>query len=66
MGEYTESRDIIKATALTVKEDRKVSWGTNEVREYLKEEDSKGSATRHRAEDDVNMIDENGGYSLEE
>ena len=65
MGEYTESREIIKATTPTVKDDRKVSWGINEVREYLKEEDSKGSATRHRAEDDVNMIDKNGGYPLE-
>ena len=54
----------MKVTTPTVKEDKKVSWGPNEVREYLKEEDSKGSATRHRAEDDVNMIDENGGYPL--
>ena len=60
-----QSSEIMEVTTPTGKEDKKVSWGINEVREYFKEEGSKGSATRHRAEDDVNMIDENGGYPLE-
>ena len=60
-----QSSETMEVTTPTAKEDKKVSWGINEVREYLKEEDSKGSATRHRAEDDVNMIDENSGYPLE-
>ncbi len=55
----------MEVTTPTGKECRKVSWGINEVREYLKEEGSKDGATRHRAEDDVDMIDKNGGYPLE-
>ena len=60
-----QSSEIMEVTTSTAKEDKKVSWGTNEVREYLKEEYSKSSAARHRAEDDVNMIDKNCGYPLE-
>jgi len=65
MDKQVQSSETIEVTTSAAKEDKKVSWGINEVREYLKEEDSKGSATRHRTEDDVNMIDENGGYPLE-
>ena len=69
MGEQTESRETMKVTTPTVKEDKKVSWGTNEVREYCKgedEEENKDLATRHQVEDDVNMVGDDGGNLSEE
>ena len=58
----------MEVTTPTVKEDRKVSWGPNEVREYCKgedEEDNKDVATRHRMED-VTMVVDDVGNSFEE
>ena len=68
MEEQTESRETMEATTPTVKEDRMVSWGPNEVREYCKgedEEDNKDVATRHRMED-VTMVVDDGGNPFEE
>ena len=64
MGEQMESGETMEATTPTVKEDRMVSWGPNEVREYCKGEDEEGNkdfATRHHMEDDVNMVVDDGG-----
>ena len=64
MEEQTVSRETMEVTTPTGKEDRMVSWGPNEVREYRKgedEEDNKDLATRRQVEDDVNMVVEEGG-----
>ena len=68
MEEQTGSRETMEATTPRVKEDRMVSWGPNEVREYCKgedEEDNKDSATRHHMED-VTMVVDDGGNPSEE
>ena len=54
----------MEVTTPTVKEDKKVSWGTNEVREYHEEEGEEGNkdlATRRQVEDDINMAVDDGG-----
>ena len=61
MGEQTESRETMEVTTPTVKEDRKISWGPNEGREYHEEEGNKDIATRRQVEDDVNMVVDDGG-----
>ena len=58
----------MEVTTPTGKEDRKVSWGPNEVREYCKgedEEDNKDFATRHHMEDVIMVVDD-GGNPFEE
>ena len=66
MGEQTESRETMEVTTPTGKDDRKVSWGTNEVIEYHEEDDVKDLATRGQVEDDVNMVGDDGGNLSEE
>ena len=54
----------MEITTSAVKEDRKVSWGPNEVREYHEEEGEEGNkdlAIRHQVEDDINMVVDDGG-----
>ena len=56
-----QSSEIMEVTTPTVKEDRKVSWGPNEVREYHEEEGNKDITTRRQAEDDIIMVVNDGG-----
>jgi len=59
----------MEVTPPTVKEDRKVSWGPNEVREYHEgegEEGNKDLTTRHQVEDDVNMVVDDGRNPFKE
>ena len=58
----------MEVTTPTVKEDRKISWDTNEVREHHEEEGEEGNkdfATRHHMED-VFMVVDDGGNPFEE
>ena len=56
----------MEVTTPTGKDDRKVSWGTNEVIEYHEEDVVKDLATRGQVEDDVNMVGDDGGNLSEE